>query len=414
MFRVEKLVESRPAVLSLTLQQSSELVQLSKDLAGQAAWWGEDDDWIPDDRGVIRIENLGGSEHRITVLDAVGAIGLTDLSLIVHPKIPIDHFSFITSHAAGAKKRKASPTLALAEGPAFLDLMASWFLDDLERIVRMGIRRDYESVEGSIPSIRGRLDLSRTAIGWLRGSTHSICQFDEFSLNNAPNRVLKSAAVAIAQNRSFPDETRRRAEALVRKFVGVGVAGRQDLKKRIGRDFRGYSDAHLFAKEILRGAGRVLEHGTSRARSFLLKTPDLIEGGLRQILTQGLAPIEVTKRGKVLVPSPISVNPDLLLGPPPFTGDVKYKLSKGTWNRPDLAQSVLFATAFKSPRALVLSFFQGPPPQLDNLRVGDLTVCAAFWDASTTTSPEESALKMVKAVKHFVEEEALFMWPTAS
>ena len=44
---------------------------------------------------VISCEHVEGSYHKVTIKDAVGAIGLPGLNLIVKPKITLHHFLFL-------------------------------------------------------------------------------------------------------------------------------------------------------------------------------------------------------------------------------------------------------------------------------------------------------------------------------
>jgi hypothetical protein len=238
----------------------------------------------------------------------------------------------------------------------------------------------------------------------LKGEPIAEFEFDDFNLDNPPNRILKAAAAAIAHNHAIAPEVRSRAAKCLRHMGTIGRYTRSDTRYRISREFHSYEQAFPLALDILNGLGRELNPGQSNARSFLLKTPPLIEDGIRNILERGLRPLHVRKRGMALV-AEVTVNPDLLLGPPPFTGDVKYKLAKSTWNRPDLAQAVFFAAAFRSPRALIIGFDQGQYRNSPKLDVGDIKVQGTFWDCSPNSIPEASEQALVASVSEFIAEE---------
>lgn len=96
--------------------------------------------------------------------------------------------------------------------------------------------------------------------------------------------------------------------------------------------------------------------GTAPAWTFLIRTPELIEDAVRGILRRGLHDIvEVKKSGLQLMPSKLTLNPDLLFGDAAI-GDVKYTLLGPDWNRSYLYQAVTFATGFRLPRAGVFGF----------------------------------------------------------
>jgi 5-methylcytosine-specific restriction enzyme subunit McrC len=404
MYRSESLIESRPSVVQLNELQLSQLKQLSRELAGRAVFWGDDVDENASHKEVIRIEFLGGIEYRVTFLDVVGAVGLSEMSMIVRPKIPKEHFAHIAKAAFASSARLASPRLSLASGFEFHELLASWFLDELDALLARRLRRNYVNVRDRGATVKGRLQLVPTVNAWLKGDPVAEFEFDDFSLDNPPNRILKAAAVVIAQNPALAPEVRSRAAKYLRHMGTVGQYKRTDAKFRISREFHSYTQAFSLALDILNGLGRELNPGQSKAKSFLLKTPPLIEDGIRNILERGLRPLHVRKRGMALV-AEVTVNPDLLLGPPPFTGDVKYKLAKSPWNRPDLAQAVFFAAAFRSPRALIIGFDQGQYRNSPKLDVGDIEVQGTFWDCSPNSTPEASEHALVASVSEFISDE---------
>jgi hypothetical protein len=95
----------------------------------------------------------------------------------------------------------------------------------------------------------------------------------------------------------------------------------------------------------------------------------------------------------------VSVNPDLEIGPPPFTGDVKYKIGDRSWNRQDLAQAVLFAAAYKSPHAVIADFAQMEVLH-PSLKVGDIHVSRLRWAIGDGTDPEESERRFAESARH--------------
>lgn len=398
------LVESRTEFLYLTDDQIRELARLSKDLAGSSSWWGETDFESERERGVIKIEPRGDSQYSVTVLDAVGAIGLPDLTLIVEPKIPAKHFSFIAEWAFRSTPRSDNARTKLEAGINFTDLVAGWFLNQIELILRRGLLSDYRSISKTIPTARGRILALETSSRWLRGDARVDCQFDTFDTDTSINRVIKAALLNISRSNAMSLNSKKRSSFCLRHMQEVGTLRADDLLVRTNRESKQFEVALYFARQILTSTGRELAAGQLDSQSFLFKTPDLIENGIRAILTNALAPMHIEKRGRVLKPSTVSVNPDLEIGPPPFTGDVKYKYSTSYWNRTDLAQSVFFATAYESPKALVISFTPSSDLKLPKLTVGKVSVTSATWNASADTSPQQSAKSLIEQVRSFASE----------
>lgn len=106
--------------------------------------------------------------------------------------------------------------------------------------------------------------------------------------------------------------------------------------------------AIALGRNLLRWTGRSLAEGGAAAWTFLIRTPEMVEAGVRSVLAERLGPGTVRKEGRQLVGSTLTFNPDLVFGGPAVAvGDVKYKLAGGDWDRSDLYQVVAFATAFR-------------------------------------------------------------------
>jgi hypothetical protein len=159
--------------------------------------------------------------------------------------------------------------------------------------------------------------------------------------------------------------------------------------------------------------------GKSSGQSFLLRTPSIIEDGIREILSQHLsALVNVSKRPKTLIPETLSANPDLVLDPSSETiklptvllddgfivGDVKYKKSDGKWFRPDLSQLVFFASSYESKAGFLVNFASEVPPSINNdAEIGNVPYRMISWDTNLS-DPNDSEAKFVEEVKDWISE----------
>lgn len=395
------LVESKTKLIRLDSLQFNELERLRRAMAGSRSWWGdaqEDDDVVA---SPIRAVSRGNDLYEVVVADAIGALALPNLTLIVKPKIPLAHFTHIARRALPLARMDAA-ALSLDAGDGFQDLVAFWFLAAAERVVNSGLNVDYEPRTEIQPVMRGRLHAHPTFRRWLSGHVDVTCEFDDLDVDTAHNRVLKAGLAAISRGSSLSDRVQRRGRVLLRSFSSVGPLRPTDLTARLARGEFRYRTALQLAIAVLHAAGRSLRDGAQHSHSFLYRTPDLIEEGIRQILNESLDPVVVRKRGRVLLPTTEKVTPDLEIDRPPFTGDVKYKISNGKWSRPDLAQAVFFAAAFRSPQALVVGFREGVDVQLPRVPVGEIHVSSALWDASPGSDPAVAERRLVRAVRRLL------------
>lgn len=395
------LVESQRYLFDLDEAQVAALQTLRTSLQGSQVWWGAKQDFDEEPGSPVRIALRGRGQYEVIVSDAIGALALPRLDLIVVPKIKQEHFTYIAARAFGHLRTDASE-LALASGASFKDAVAGWFVSSVERLVRTSLNVDYQTILDEQRILRGALRAEPTLRRWMTGHVDLVCEFDELTVNTALNRVIKSALENVGHNTTLSPEVTRRARVMLLRFRSVGQLVKSDFFVVPTRGERRYRRALELARSVLASTGRSLRAGPAASNTFLFRTPDLIEEGIRRILADALRPIRVQKRGRVLVPSAERVMPDLELASPPFTGDVKYKITNGKWKRPDLAQAVLFAAAYRSPRALVLGFGQDPDVVLDRVPVGDIEVVSALWDASGVRTPVEAERHLVRAVRRFL------------
>ena len=232
------------------------------------------------------------------------------------------------------------------------------------------------------------------------------CEFDEFDEDNSLNRLLLAAALAVGGSQILPADLRQRARRISLRLDGVGRLRPQDLRAVVDRRTDYYRDAVALAKSILASAGRSLEEGPEAAWSFLIRTPEMVEAGLRQVLAVGLSQRWQVAKGHLQLPgSTKTLNPDLVFGDGLAVGDVKYKLTGQDWNTGDLYQTVSFAAVYRTRRALLISF--SPDAEvLPELTVGDIRVTHMPWQASRGTSPEDAANLLVAQVSTWLDQVA--------
>ena len=73
------------------------------------------------------------------------------------------------------------------------------------------------------------------------------------------------------------------------------------------------------------GIGRGFESGAAQGWSFLIRTPTMIEAGVRSLLQRSFPPPFLRKQGMRLEGSSLTITPDLLVAGGAAVADVKYK-----------------------------------------------------------------------------------------
>jgi hypothetical protein len=397
------IVESREARLELHESEVLRLTDLSRELASSRSWWGADDDQDEPERNIIAISPRGPGIYAVTVRNAVGAISLGNKLLVVEPKIPLKHFIYIARYALSQDNRTLDDPLKLAAGQSFQDLLAGWLIENFQALSAAGLSMDYEEEIDDLSYVRGKIDVTKTSLRILTGSLSIRCEFEERTLNSPENRIIKSALEVINSSSLATNGLKSALNRSRRTLKDVELASLADLRLPERIFPSRYRNTVDLALSVLRYSGLSLFHGQRAAKSFLVRTPGLVEKGIRRIVEIGLKPVEVKEGGRTLLPTSLRVKPDLVLARPPFTADVKYKIFGSMWNRSDLAQGVFFAEAYGSPIAAVIGFSPGEL-RLPVVPVGKIKVTPVSWNVSPEQEPRDSAEAVLEALRSWLPE----------
>lgn len=171
-----------------------------------------------------------------------------------------------------------------------LEVFIAAFLDAGMSLVRGGLFRTYQSTEDDLPLIRGRLLIGRQVATHALRVDRLACRFDELTVDNIWNQVLKAALYA-AKPWISNLTLRRRWLELSTAFLDVSLRpfNATDLDVLIfDRQAVRYKPAIQWAKWILRVLSPNLRAGSSEAPELLFDMNKLFESAVVTIL-QGKA-----------------------------------------------------------------------------------------------------------------------------
>lgn len=428
-----EIVENRLELIGdLTKEEASALEDLGKDLAGVGSWWGDhpEDEELeresdPDNKeerqkpSVIRVlQRPADVGWRVQVDRAIGVIGVNDLQITVVPKIPQSHFNHIAEAAVNAPKmRFGQQSFKLQADSSFLPSIWGAYLDALSKTLRADLHHDYEERNDDPPYIRGRLDVRKTSINLSRGLLRFPSQFEELTVDNPVNRVLRAAAEEVC---SAADDATPTGESHQRDLYRSLVTRAREMTYRMGEvsqlrpgDLEAAEprlavhqrDALQLARHILSGVGRSLSRGDVKVTCFLVPTPDLVETGLRAILNNKLGyGVDVDKWPKSA--ARLKFNPDLVIqvaGDPPLspraTGDVKYRVREQDWARGTLLQVMGFAQVFASPRSVFVDFSKTGEVPMQSEVINDVKYHHVSWPCSADITPQNAEERVLADVR---------------
>ena len=285
--RTEHLTESRDAVIALEPAEAEALRNLGQRLASKKAWWGDDGDGEGKATTVIRVRPVGDGHWSVRVRDAVGLVSIGSLQLVVGPKIPTSHLLYLFARSGAFPRLEEQPG-EIASADSLWELVATWFVRAFEQLLRRDLVRDYEEATDDLRAARGRIEPTRTTSLFYAARPELACRFDEFGYDTPLNRVLRAANRLIVSSPLLRPELRRRARRLDAHLVDVGELRTDDLLASTDRRTGHYADAIALARNLLWSTGRSLSSGSTSAWTFLIRTPEMVEAGIRSVLAERL------------------------------------------------------------------------------------------------------------------------------
>ncbi len=417
------------SVEDMSEDEAKALLQLGRTIRGVGRRPGQAEEGIREDdaeteSSVIDLRRTpGDGRWQVFVHNAVGVIGVDDLQIVVEPKIHRSHFVHLVRLATDpAGLRLGQGDFRAESSREFLPSVWITFLDALAVTLRADLHHEYVETEGDPTYIRGRLDLVATTVNLARGRLRFPSTFDELSVDNSVNRVLKaacshvaSAASRIADGAGPQDnnpqvnihrDIARRARESMYRLEQAGDLRIGDVDAPTGRLALHQSWALDLARHILSGAGRDIRLGNHRVSCFLFRTPPIAESAIRNLLAGHLGPgISVTKESRRI--HGLDFNPDLVVrlrehGTDNLvaTGDVKYQIRGEHWPRGVLQQMVVFGQVFGARQAFFVDFSSTETDAAPRRFVLNGVEYHRFsWAADGEIPPDDAAQKLLADIR---------------
>jgi 5-methylcytosine-specific restriction enzyme subunit McrC len=382
--RRQQAIESRWSVIEATASEQRALQELGQVLAHQRSTDTTSNNEPA--RSVIQLRRAHRRRCEVRVVDAVGVVATPSLVLDVQPKIPYRHLLYLLERSQLLPRMDVEQA-TLAPDQTLLELVARWFLTALERLLEQGLARGYRPAREQAAVARGRVLPLPTTQSFYRGRLQLVSDGEEYDFDTPLNRLLLRATRLLAQQPTLPEQLKAQARRGALRMDGVGELEEADRHAQVDRATAAYRDAALLARQLVDGIGRGILAGEEIVWTFLIRTPEAVEQGLRIALCELLAPvIAPTKRPIAIAGSDLLLNPDLVFGRQALA-EVKYKLAPRRWKRPDLYELVAFATGAEVRHAAMIDFATTTVPRLSTLQLGRVSIRHLAWLANEQTKP---------------------------
>lgn len=228
-----------------------------------------------------------------------------------------------------------------------LDVFISAFFDEVSRLVRSGLMREYQPQEEDLRAVRGRLDVHRQFSVLADRRDVVACKFDELTADNGWNRFIKAGIRAVRDWIAGVDLDRRWLE-LMTAFEEVTDAPTEAAdysRLRIDRKASRYLPAAEWVRRILEVLSPSLRAGNHGAPGLLFDVNKLWEDAVASELNRTLGgssyEVQMQATGTHLAAvegsgaRAIGLRPDLLI----VKDGRVCALADSKWKRVDVSES---------------------------------------------------------------------------
>lgn len=374
--------------LAITALQAQQLAALGAKLASSKQYWGSKGEESPG--SLIDARQAPDGRWQLYIKDAVGVIGVSDLTVTVQPKIPPAHFLHLLRKSALFPRVGPIPVQVQPDSSLW-ELVARWYLQAAAALLRTDLLRDYRPQRDDLALLRGHIVSVDTTKHYYQGRALMVCDFEEFDVDHALNRVLRTAIRHVVASSALPDDLRQEGGRLLTHLEGVGELWPGDMNVAVDRRSAHYEPALALAKLVIRHQGQGLRAGSQSAWSFLIRSPDYVEAGIRTVMGEALTGLaRVTKKGLGLTPTKWTLNPDLVFDGGVAVGDVKYTRATADWSRDHLYQATTFAAGYRAASACIVVFQADDASGAPDVPVGDIRVSRLAWPSRPSLSASEA------------------------
>lgn len=249
----------------------------------------------------------GVLEHRRRSLRARGVVGVIaapGCQLEILPKIEAPGEAGATEYAT--LRRRLVHMLAVTrdiridardaarldwQRDTLLEILIRLFCDRMLEAVRRGIPRRYTGHEDDLPSLRGRLDVTRQFSALAAAPQKLACRYDELSADIVLNQVMKAAIAKLSRLSTAPDN-RRSLQELAFAYADISTlpasALRWDLIT-LDRTNRRWRELLSLARLLLGDTYQTTSSGATDGQALLFEMNVLFEDYVARLLKRAVA-----------------------------------------------------------------------------------------------------------------------------
>ncbi|WP_459828519.1 McrC family protein [Campylobacter concisus] len=223
------------------------------------------------------------------------------------------------------------------------EIFISMFLDEVSKLIKIGIKSDYIELEDNLKFLKGKLKISEQIRKNIVHKERFYVCYQEFSIDRAENRLIKST-LEFLYRRSKSSKNQR----LIREYLFIfdEISSSSDInadfsRLKLNRQTKHYEQALLWSKIFLQNKSFGPYRGNDVAFALLFDMNTLFESYVGNFIKKKLPNAILQHRGKYLIEEPkrdFWLKPDIFLKDK-FIADAKWKIVK---SRDDISQADLY------------------------------------------------------------------------
>ncbi|WP_103619105.1 McrC family protein [Campylobacter concisus] len=223
-----------------------------------------------------------------------------------------------------------------------LEIFISMFLDEVSKLIKIGIKSDYVELEDNLKFLKGKLKISEQIRKNIVHKERFYVCYQEFSIDRAENRLIKSTLEFLYRRSKSSKNQRLIRECL---FIFDEISSSYDInadfsRLKLNRQTKHYEQALLWSKIFLQNKSFSPYRGSDVAFALLFDMNTLFESYVGNFIKKSFPGTILQHSEKHLVENPKSfrLRPDIFLEDK-FIADTKWKIVK---SRDDISQADLY------------------------------------------------------------------------
>ena len=246
-----------------------------------------------------------------------------------------------------------------------LEIFISMFLDEMDNLIKKGIKSDYISKEENLKFLKGKLKINNQIKKNFIHKEQFFVEYDEFLSDRVENRIIKTTLNFLYKLSKLNKNQQRIREFLfVFDEIKLSHNIKNDFSKiKSNRQMKDYEKVLLWSKIFLLKASFSPYKGNDIAFALLFDMNKLFESYVGSFIKKRYKNVILQDKGKYLVKEPqkFALKPDIVINDGEIIMDTKWKiLSEEKRNdgisQADMYQLYAYGTKYKNCKRLYLIY----------------------------------------------------------